>query len=207
MATMGRPRTFNRDNAVEQAMLLFWQHGYESTSLAQLKAAMGKGISSPSFYAAFGSKEALYRECIQRYLATYGQVTRFLWDSALSPREALETTLRQSAKMQCEPGHPAGCMVSLGVMSATSSEHKAVAEPLMRSRERTRAGVIATIQRGIAAGELRDDANITPLAALFCGFLFGISIQARDGVSIEELHSAIAEIMQVWDGYRVIDAA
>lgn len=83
MAQMGRPRNFDRDQAVEQAMHLFWQHGYDATSLAQLKAGLGGGISAPSFYAAFGSKEALFDECVQRYLATYAQVTECLWDEAL----------------------------------------------------------------------------------------------------------------------------
>jgi AcrR family transcriptional regulator len=200
MATMGRPRTFDRDKAIEEAMFLFWQHGYESTSLAQLKAGINNGISAPSFYAAFGSKEALFRECVQRYISSYGQVTEFLWDTSLSPRDALETTLRCSAKMQCEAGHPTGCMVGLGVMSAPSAENAAVAAPLARSRDRTRAGVAATIARGVASGQLSQHANVDALTAMFSTFLFGISIQARDGVSIDELNSAITQMMQIWDG-------
>ena len=62
MATMGRPRTFDRDAAIEQAMKIFWQHGYESTSLTQLKAGIAGGI----FYAAFGSKQALFHSAICR---------------------------------------------------------------------------------------------------------------------------------------------
>ena len=54
MAQMGRPRTFDRNEAIRQAMTLFWQHGYESTSLAMLKSNLGNGITAPSFYAAFG---------------------------------------------------------------------------------------------------------------------------------------------------------
>lgn len=101
-------------------MHLFWQHGYDATSLSQLKAGLGGGISAPSFYAAFGSKDALFQECVQRYLATFAQVTECLWDDSLPPRQAIETALRQSARMQCEEGHPKGCMVALGVMSAPS---------------------------------------------------------------------------------------
>ena len=86
MAQMGRPRNFDREQAVEQALHLFWQHGYDATSLAQLKAGLGGGISAPSFYAAFGSKEALFEECVQRYLSTYAQVTDCLWDETLPPR-------------------------------------------------------------------------------------------------------------------------
>ena len=99
MARMGRPRAFDRDDAVDQAMQLFWQHGYDSTSLALLKAELGGGISAPSFYAAFGSKEALFDECVQRYLATFAQVTECLWDETLPPRQAIETALRQSARI------------------------------------------------------------------------------------------------------------
>ncbi|NIF02492.1 TetR/AcrR family transcriptional regulator [Pantoea sp. Acro-805] len=202
MASMGRPRTFDRDKAIEDAMYLFWQHGYESTSLTQLKAGIGNGISAPSFYAAFGSKEDLYRECIQCYLASYGQVTRRLWDSTVSPREAMETTLQDSARMQCEVGHPSGCMVALGALCATSVENTAITEPLTRSRDRTRAGILTTIKRGIEAGELKKDVDVKALAASFSTFLFGLSIQARDGASIEELLSAITQIMQLWDCCR-----
>ncbi|CRM69721.1 Copper outer membrane regulator [Pseudomonas sp. 25 E 4] len=79
MAQMGRLRAFDRDIAVLQAMSLFWKHGYETTSLAQLKSVIGGGISSPSFYAAFGSKEGLFREVVNQYVATYGQVSASLW--------------------------------------------------------------------------------------------------------------------------------
>ncbi|MDO6409887.1 TetR/AcrR family transcriptional regulator [Pantoea phytobeneficialis] len=202
MATMGRPRTFDRDKAIEDAMFLFWQHGYESTSLAQLKAGINNGISAPSFYAAFGSKEALFRECVQRYIATYAQVTEFLWDNNLSARDALETTLRRSAKMQCEPGHPSGCMVGLGAMSAPSAENAAVAEPLERSRNRTRAGVVATIERGVATEQLNKSVDVKALAAMFSTFLFGISIQARDGASLDELNKAITQMMWLWDSNK-----
>ena len=109
MAQMGRPRTFDRDAAITQAMHLFWEHGYDSTSLSQLKANIGSGISAPSFYAAFGSKEALFKEVMERYLNTHGQVTASLFDLQLPAREAIERTLRGSARMQCEDGHPRGC--------------------------------------------------------------------------------------------------
>ena len=136
-------------------MHLFWQHGYDATSLAQLKAGLGGGISAPSFYAAFGSKEALFDECVQRYLATFAQVTECLWDETLPPRQAIETALRQSARMQCEDGHPKGCMVTLGVMSAPSPENARVAEALTQSRARTRAGIVACVERGMSAGSYR----------------------------------------------------
>lgn len=199
MSTMGRPRTFDREQAVKDAMYLFWQYGYESTSLSQLKAGIGRGISAPSFYAAFGSKEALFRECVEHYLSTFGKVTAFLWDDSLSPRDALETTLRESARMQCEKGHPSGCMVGLGALSATSDEHSAVTEPLTRSRNRTRNGILALIQRAADSGELRHDVSAMALTNAFSTFLFGLSIQARDGATAEQLDDAVSQMMRLWD--------
>lgn len=199
MGAMGRPRTFDREKAIEDAMYLFWQHGYESTSLALLKAGIRNGISAPSFYAAFGSKEALFQECVQRYLATFGQVTNALWDNTLPAREALEVTLRSSAEMQCEPGHPSGCMVGLGSLSATSAQHASVAEPLIRARNLTREGITATIQRGVDRGELSNNTDVIALAGSFSTFLFGLSIQARDGATLEELNGAISLMMRLWD--------
>ncbi|HGM5581728.1 TPA: TetR/AcrR family transcriptional regulator [Pseudomonas putida] len=199
MARMGRPRTFDRDNAIDQAMHLFWQHGYESTSLAQLKAAIGPGISAPSFYAAFGSKEALFQECAQRYLATYAQVTECLWNLDLPPRKALEQALRQSARMQCEDGHPKGCMVGLAVMSAPSAELAQVTAPLNRSRARTRAGIAGCVSRAVDAGELHKDVDAQGLSVVFDSFLVGLSTLARDNIGIEAMERAITQVMRLWD--------
>jgi AcrR family transcriptional regulator len=199
MAQMGRPRTFDRDIAIEQALHMFWERGYEATSLTQLKAGIGGGISAPSFYAAFGSKEALFQECAQRYLSQYATVTEGLWNTALPPRAALETALRASAKMQCERGHPKGCMVALAVMSAPSPEHAAVTQSLTQSRTRTRAGITACIERGIASGELAPKTEVRSLAAVFDSFLIGLSTLAHDGVSHRVLDSAIDHIMMAWD--------
>lgn len=203
MAQMGRPRSFDRDLAIEQALHLFWEQGYEATSLSQLKAAIGGGISAPSFYAAFGSKEALYQECVARYLATYARVTECLWDGNLPPREAIRLALTSTARMQCDSGHPAGCMVALGVMSAPSPEHAAAAVPLARSRARTRAGITACVERAVASGELRQDLDVHALATVFDSFMLGISTMVRDGVALPRIESAIAQVMAVWSAAAV----
>ncbi|MBP2199473.1 TetR/AcrR family transcriptional regulator [Pantoea cypripedii] len=199
----GRPRQFDRDEAVIHAMHLFWENGYESTSLAQLKAAIGKGITAPSFYAAFGSKEALFQEAVSCYLRTHAQVTESLWDAELPPRQALETALFNSARMQYEPGHPRGCMVALGVMSSCSEENRHLLQPLKDSRQRTSAGVKNCVQRGIRAGELRDDEATLALAVSFNSFLLGISTLARDDVPLAETERAIAQMMKLWDAARI----
>ena len=202
MAQMGRPRTFDRQQAVEQAMHLFWEQGYETTSLSQLKAHIGGGISAPSFYAAFGSKEALFAEVVSGYLATYARVTDCLWDDGMAPREAVELALRRSTQMQCESGHPKGCMVALGVMSAPTPEHADVTKPLTASRQRTRTGFVHCVERGIASGELSAATDARSLACVFDGFLVGVSTLARDGVRYPTFDAAITQLMMVWDASR-----
>lgn len=203
MARMGRPRMFDRDEAITQALHLFWEHGYDATSLNQLKAGIGAGITAPSFYAAFGSKQALFNEVMERYLATHGRVTDSLFDATLPPRQAIELTLRRSAKMQCEPDHPKGCLVALGLMSACSDESKAISEPLARARSLNRAGIVACIDRAIAAGELPATVNPDTLAAVFDSFLLGLSTQARDGVPHATMDAAVTQVMGLWDSLRV----
>ncbi|WLG98255.1 TetR/AcrR family transcriptional regulator [Pseudomonas sp. FP198] len=203
MAQMGRPRTFDRDVAITQALHLFWEHGYDATSLSQLKANIGGGITAPSFYAAFGSKQALFNEVMERYLTTHGRVMESLFDSTLPPREAIERTLRRSAKMQCETDHPKGCLVSLGYLSACSEESKAISRPLAEARTANRAGIKACIERAIAAGELPATVASEALAAVFDSFLLGLSVLARDGASLETLDAAVTQVMTVWDAQRM----
>lgn len=197
MARMGRPRQFDRDAAVLTAMHLFWEHGYESTSLSQLKAALG--ISAPSFYAAFGSKEALFQEAVACYLRSHAQVTECLWDTALAPRAAIALALRRSAAMQCESGHPAGCMVALGVMSANAPGSEAVVSGLTASRTRTRAGILGCVERAVAQGEFGPGADPAALAMVFDSFLLGLSTLARDGVTHAQMESAITTLLGLWD--------
>jgi AcrR family transcriptional regulator len=203
MAQMGRPRSFDRDLAITQAMHLFWEHGYDATSLSQLKANIGTGITAPSFYAAFGSKQALFEEVMDRYLNTHGRVTDSLFDTTLPPREAIELMLRRSASMQCEPGHPKGCLVALGLLSSCSDESKAISAPLAHARSLNRAGIVACVERAIATGDL--PATVVPdvLAAAFESFLLGISVLARDGIAFEQIDAAVTQIMGLWEAARV----
>ncbi|SFF32933.1 DNA-binding transcriptional regulator, AcrR family [Phytobacter palmae] len=203
MAKMGRPRLFDREEAVRQAMYLFWQYGYESTSLALLKAHLGNGITAPSFYAAFGSKEALFEEVVDCYLSTYGQVNDCLWDDTLKPREATELALRRSAKMQTEQGHPSGCLIALSV-NTCSPGHEHIRKMLEVRRTRTREGFLNCVRRAIDAGELAADTDARALAMYLHSFEIGLSTQARDGATGEELNTSVSFAMKGWDANRVV---
>lgn len=197
MARTGRPRAFDREQALDAAMRLFWAQGYEPTSLNQLKAAMGE-ISPASFYAAFGSKEALFDEVVRRYQSSYGQVTASLKDEDLPPREAIESALRRSARMQTDQTHPPGCLIILGA-SNCSPENRHVDDVLVADRAQNRISIEACIKRAIDSGELSPNTDIIGLATLFHTFLMGITFEARDDVPTNHLDAGVTALMQVWD--------
>ncbi|MDU1808300.1 MAG: TetR/AcrR family transcriptional regulator, partial [Bradyrhizobium sp.] len=114
---IGRPRTFDRDTALDQAMEVFWRHGYEGATIAQLTEAMG--INPPSLYAAFGSKEALLKAALDRYTAR-----REAWmEEVLSAPTAREVTARMLmgvAEKQTDPSNPPGCLLVQGGLACGS---------------------------------------------------------------------------------------
>ena len=200
MARTGRPRGFDRNEAVTHAMHMFWEHGFEGVSLDQLRRSMG-GISSASFYAAFGSKEALYREALDKYLGTHGGVMSALRDQSLPPRLRLEQALRRSAEMQTAPSHPAGCMVALSstICSASGASIQALT---ISERAANREAIRACVTAGIDDGTLRRHTDPAGLSTLFEGLLVGLSIQARDGVSFEDIDAAVTHALSAWDANR-----
>ena len=205
MAKTGRPREFVRDEAIEQAMHLFWQHGYEATSLAQLRTAMGH-ISSASFYAAFGSKEKLFRNVLDYYLRTHGQVVAPLQDVSFSPRAAVERTLRGSARMQTDTAHPLGCLVALST-AAWSLENHHLQAVLAAERQHNRDALRACVERAVKSGELSAGTDVAALAAVFDTFLAGLATQAHDGIPLAILDASISAVLGVWDGHAKQPAA
>lgn len=196
MAKVGRPREFDRNKALKEAMFLFWNYGYESTSLSQLKEKMGN-ISSPSFYTAFKSKENLFIEASQYYVDTYFKVTEPLWNESLSTKEAIEKTLIQSLNMQYDKDHPLGCMVSLNTVMVRLEENQHVIEILKKSRFKTYQGFVHCIQRGINSGELISSIDSIGLATIFDSFLIGMSSLARDDIDKKVVEDAISQLLTV----------
>ncbi|MGW0467127.1 TetR/AcrR family transcriptional regulator [Streptomyces sp. NPDC003027] len=184
----GRPRSFDRRAALEQAMTAFWEQGYETTSVSDLTRAMG--ISAPSLYAAFGDKRTLFEEVVEAYAVSYGAYGDEALAEEPTARDALARMLREAADAFTDPSHPRGCLV---ISSATNCSNLEVEEALRQRRNRALASFETRIRRGVAAGELPADADTGALAR-FCGaVLQGMSQQARDGATREELR-AVAEV-------------
>jgi AcrR family transcriptional regulator len=197
MAERGRPRSFERAAALRRAMEVFWAKGYDGASLADLTAAMG--IAAPSLYAAFGSKEALFREAVALYGETEGTEIWTALPEAPGAREAIERFLRASALSFTRPDRPAGCLVVLGALLANDGNAR-VCQQLRTSRAGNVAALRSRLERAVAEGELSASLDCEALATFYATVQQGMSIQARDGASRATLLAVADCAMAAWDG-------
>lgn len=191
----GRPRKFDRGAALRTAMELFWEHGYEGTSLSMLTSAMG--ITPTSLYAAFGSKDALFEEAVELYDSGDSSPTESAL--ALAPtRDAIEAMLRRHADSYVDPDTPLGCMVVLaGTNLGRGREH--IGRYLAGLRAKDLAKVTERIEQGVAGGELPKGLDAPALASYLVTVLQGLSVRARDGCTREEAHAVIDSAMTAYD--------
>ena len=161
--------------------------------MADLVSAMG--IASASIYAAFGSKEDLFREAVSLYKTGEGGFADRAFKEEPTARRAIERMLRDAVETYTRPGRPHGCMV---VQSATnySEGNEAVAKWMAGHRRARTASIVARLQKAQADGELAENANTQALGDYFAVFLHGLSVQARDGVPKERLLALIPSVMQ-----------
>jgi AcrR family transcriptional regulator len=191
----GRPRGFDRDAALAAALRVFWTHGYEGASLADLTAAMG--INRPSLYAAFGNKEALFAEALALYERQEGAPLERLLAEAPTAREAMEASLRHNARVYARKGFPRGCLIVLSLMVGTP-ESDTVRVLLAERRRAGEAAFAARIARGQREGDVPPSADPQRLAAFYTAVLQGMSVHARDGASEAELMAIAETAMTGW---------
>lgn len=191
----GRPRAFDREQALNTALDLFWRHGYEGTSTAQLTAAIG--IAPPSLYAAFGSKDALYREALALYGERYGGFLTQPMSGTGSARAAIEQMLLAAARQFSDGQHPLGCMVAAGELQASPGQDALMAEVAGR-RHAAQLAIRARLNRARQDGELPADTDTTTLAAYFAMVIQGLAVQARDGAKAALLKRLVELAMQAW---------
>jgi AcrR family transcriptional regulator len=184
----GRPREFDRDQALARARDAFWRRGYEGVSISDLVSLLG--LASSRIYAAFGSKEDLFREAVSLYRSAEGGAPVRALKAAPTLREGIEAMLRTAIMTYTQPGRPRGCMV---VTSATncSSENDSVMKWLAECRRERDRAILDRLNAAAAGGEIIARADTRTLADHFGAVMSGLSVQARDGLSRDRLLALI----------------
>jgi AcrR family transcriptional regulator len=190
----GRPRTFDTDVALESAMQVFWRKGYEGASLSDLTTAMG--VNPPSLYAAFGSKEGLFRKAMDRYEKGPGGYTPKALQ-APTAREVAEQLLAGAVALHGTTRNPKGCLGVQGALACgesastvqqDQSNRRIIAEKLVRRR----------FERAKAEGDLPADSNPADLARYLRAVICGMAVQSADGATRKDLQKTAEMTMKAW---------
>lgn len=192
----GRPRAYDPQTALQQALGVFWNTGYSGASLDSIASAAG--MNRPSLYAAFGDKHALYIKALDQYWASaHAAMQAALNDSSLTLEQALIAFYEgQLAIYFSGDGQPRGCF-AIGTATTEAVEDPEIRNVLSRRLSQLDADLEARLQRAIESGELTGDVDSAARAMLASSLLHSISIRARAGKSREELAGQARDAVKV----------
>lgn len=198
MAQRGRPRNFDRTQALDRALMAFWQNGFEATSMHDLVEVMQ--INSPSIYAAFGSKEALFAETIDHYRETYARELLQALNDAPSAIRGIDAMFVAAIELFTRPDTPGGCFVVNSVASNAPSRQE-LEQALARLRWQRLEQIAERLREDVRAGRLRDDIPVQELSDLYAVLLQGLAQAARDGLGkarLMKLYEQSRQLILPW---------
>ena len=190
----GRPREFDTERALDEALALFWRHGYEGTSLAALTEAVG--VTPTSLYAAFGNKEALFKRVVDRYIRG---PANYLHRALAEPtaRGVAEAALAGAIGMVMNPRHPDGCLLVHGAL-ASHPDLATIRGELSRRRAAAETALRRRFERAVVDGELASADDAERLAAFLMTVIWGMSVQAAGGASRAQLEEVARMALRCW---------
>jgi AcrR family transcriptional regulator len=196
---MARPREFDRQTALERAMLVFWRKGFTAASMQDL--CEGMGIGSPSLYVAFGSKEALYCEAIDYYSDTLGP---HVWGKLTNGRSAkldIKAMLMAASTLLCTSElSPGGCLVMQGAMGDEYPPNAAAA--VRRARLKSLQMIQDRLKSAVEMGELPKSTKVAHWSRFYLAVFQGMAMQARDGAAAADLRGVVNAAMAAWPGTK-----
>lgn len=194
MTVMGRPREFDIDKALEQALHLFWRKGYEGTSITDLTDVIG--ITKPSLYAAFGNKEELFRKAFDRYVDGHGGYVQLAL-ARPTAREVVEHLLYGAADAVTNPENPPGCLAIQGALCCGDTA-ETIKHELMARRAKGEDDLRKRFQRAVDEGDLAKDTDPVDLARYVSAIVQGMAVQAIGGAGRDDLRRVANLTMRNW---------
>lgn len=189
---VGRPLQFDPDQALNAALAVFWQHGYESTSLQDLLNAMQ--LSKSSFYQAFGNKQALFERCIQQYRNDTLRELRAAMENCDDPLALIEGLYRGTLIQREANEYHWGCLV-MNTASEFSQRNRSIAEEVTRSVQALTDVFEALILQGQASGVIHQRQSAKKLSQYLMSNLSGLHTLLKTGISHEEAEAIIETIV------------
>lgn len=190
----GRPSGFDRTEILDRAMLFFWKHGYESSSVSELTRVMG--ITSPSLYAAFGDKKGLFRAAVERYM-TRDPNPSDLVAEAPTARDAARALMEGAVITYTGEETPPGCLLASSAIACSSAAYD-IGDELANIRRAVEGTLRDRIDQAVCSGELPLDTDADALTGVILSVVQGMSTLARDGASRDRLFRIVRMTMAVW---------
>ncbi|MGY6564971.1 MAG: TetR/AcrR family transcriptional regulator [Halomonadaceae bacterium] len=191
---MGRQREFDVEQALDAALCMFWRKGYEGTSYTDLTQATG--VERPGLYSAFGNKEALFRQAMERYFTHYLDYFPAALDLPTS-REVVEEIFRGAADLHTRHPDRPGCLGIHGAL-AGSDDAEPIRQALIEARAKGEVMLRERFERAKQEGDLPPSANSAVLAAYVMTVLHGMAVQAKAGFSRDMLEAITEHALSTW---------
>ena len=194
MASAGRPRSFDKDEALKKAMYVFWEKGYEGTTMADLIESIG--MKAPSIYAAFGNKDAIFKEVVAHYLPIVADGQLATLNKTSDIFEAVEKTLSECVRLFTSSDNPHTCLIMTAAINASPEHHEHV-ESLRILRRDYKENWKKRFERAKQEGQLKLDLTPKQLSEYFVTIIQGMSLSAKDGARKEDLAKTSEIAMQI----------
>lgn len=191
----GRPKCFDEQEALQKAMMLFWKYGYEATTMSDLTKALN--LTAPSIYSTFGDKSQLFHACLDYYLKHEACSLDLIFQQAETAKVAIELYLYENLKKLLQQDKPTGCMLVTATMNC-SEQHQPLQHDLLLKRQQVKEKIYQRLQQGVEDGDLSSDADIQAMTDYYVTVIQGLTMQARDGVAIEQLENVVTLALKTW---------